>query len=68
MSSIGSYKKTIIAQLTTIFNSHVNTLKNQLNINIKEWKVIGDKDNFTVLGMDEQGWIYFWKDAKWNIL
>lgn len=37
-------------------------------INIKEWKVIGDKDNFTVLGMDEQGWVYFWKDAKWNIL
>ena len=41
-----------------------------MSVKIIEWKVIGDKDNFTVtvLGMDEQGWIYFWKDAKWNIL
>jgi hypothetical protein len=35
---------------------------------IKEWKVIGDHTNFTVLGMDEQGWIYYWKDTKWNLL
>lgn len=34
MSSLESYKKTSVAQLTSIFNSHVNTLKNQLNINI----------------------------------
>jgi hypothetical protein len=34
MSSLDSYKKTSIAQLTTIFNSQVNTLKKQLNINI----------------------------------
>lgn len=39
-----------------------------MSVKIIEWKVIEDKDNFTVLGMDEQGWIYFWKDAKWNIL
>lgn len=39
-----------------------------MELNIKEWKVIGDTTNFTVLGMDEQGWIYFWKDSKWHIL
>jgi hypothetical protein len=37
-------------------------------INIKEWKVIGDKDNFTVLGIDDQNNIYFWKEQKWNLL
>ncbi len=37
-------------------------------INIKEWKVIGDNTNFTVLGIDDQNNIYFWKDQKWNLL
>ncbi len=39
-----------------------------MEINIKEWKVIGDTDNFTVLGMDDKGSIYYWKDSKWNTL
>ncbi len=37
-------------------------------INIKEWKVIGDNTNFTVLGIDDHNNIYFWKDQKWNLL
>ena len=34
MSSLESYKKTSIAQLNSVFNSQVNTLKRQLNTNI----------------------------------
>lgn len=37
-------------------------------ITIKEWKVIGDNTNFTVLGIDEQNWVYYWKEGKWHIL
>ncbi len=36
--------------------------------NIVEWKVIGDNTNFTVLGKDTSGLIYYWKDQKWNLL
>lgn len=39
-----------------------------MKIKIVEWKVMGDKDNFTVLGIDDKGTIYYWKDKKWNIL
>jgi hypothetical protein len=37
-------------------------------IQIKEWKVVGDNTNFTVLGIDEVSNIYYWKDGKWNPL
>ena len=37
-------------------------------IKITDWKVIGDNTNFTVLGMDEDGLIYYWKESKWNLL
>jgi hypothetical protein len=37
-------------------------------VKIVEWKVIGDNTNFTVLGMDDKGSIYYWKDSKWNTL
>lgn len=35
---------------------------------IKEWKVVGTQENFTVLGLDHDGKVYYWKDQKWNIL
>ena len=37
-------------------------------IQIKEWKVVGDNTNFTVLGIDEVSNIYYWKYGKWNPL
>lgn len=37
-------------------------------ITITDWKVVGNHDNFTVLGMDLQHNVYYWKDGKWNPL
>lgn len=37
-------------------------------MNIVEWKVIGNSENFTVLGLSDDGKIYFWKDKQWNEL
>ena len=37
-------------------------------MNIVEWKVVGSQENFTVLGLGDDGKIYFWKDQQWNIL
>jgi hypothetical protein len=39
-----------------------------MTLNIVDWKVIGDSTNFTVLGKDDKGWVYYWRDNKWNIL
>ena len=41
---------------------------NEQSVIIKEWKVVGGQDNFTVLGLGEDNNIYFWKDKKWNEL
>lgn len=35
---------------------------------IVEWKVIGTQENFTVLGLSDDGKIYYWKDKQWNEL
>ncbi len=35
---------------------------------IQPWKVVGDSANFTVLGVDEEGKVHYWKDQKWNLL
>lgn len=35
---------------------------------ITEWKTIGSQENFTVLGLGDDGQVYFWKDQKWNLL
>lgn len=37
-------------------------------MNIVEWKVVGSQENFTVLGMSDDGKIYYWKDQQWNLL
>jgi hypothetical protein len=37
-------------------------------IKIIEWKVIGETDNFTILGIDDKNNVYFWKDKQWNLL
>ena len=37
-------------------------------ITITDWKVIGDNTNFTVLGIDLENKIYYWKEGKWNPL
>ena len=37
-------------------------------MNIVEWKVIGNSENFTVLGFGEDGKIYFFKEGEWKPL
>ena len=37
-------------------------------ITITDWKVIGENSNFTVLGIDLEHNLYYWKDGKWNPL
>ena len=38
------------------------------NVEIMEWKTIGEQSNFTVLGFGDDGQIYYWKDKNWNLL
>lgn len=35
---------------------------------IVDWKTVNQGDNFTVLGLDEEGKVYFWKEGKWHEL
>ena len=37
-------------------------------ITVTDWKVIGDNTNFTVLGIDLEYKVYYWKEGKWNPL
>lgn len=34
----------------------------------KEWKIVEQGDNFTVLCLGNDDKIYYWKDGKWNEL
>lgn len=37
-------------------------------MNIKEWQVVGNSENFTVLGLGDDGKIYYYKDGEWKVL
>lgn len=37
-------------------------------MSIKDWKIVNQGENFTVLGMDFDGKIYFWKEGTWHEL
>ena len=37
-------------------------------MNIVEWKVIGNSENFTVLGITDDGKVYFYKEGEWKPL
>lgn len=41
---------------------------NTLGGDIIDWKIVGDATNFTVLGMNKNGEVLFWKEGKWNVL
>ena len=36
--------------------------------NIADWKVVGDSNNFTIIGLTTDGSIVYWKEGKWNEL
>lgn len=36
--------------------------------NIVDWKVVGDANNFTIIGLTNEGHVVYWKDGKWNEL
>ena len=37
-------------------------------VTIREWKTVGEQENFTVLGLGSDDKIYYWKDKQWNLL
>jgi len=43
-------------------------MANKKQVIIKEWKTVGGKENFTVLGLGADNKVYFWKDKQWNEL